>query len=172
MKLFVALFSLLSYLAALATAVPVESTASHSEPAAHSLVERAGGPAYKALATPCTAFYPRGHPQSTTTAKKSYRPKDKFAKHLVYSWDQPLSPSTNYKTIWSQCLEQCNGLSNCKSAYMGYQIPSLPRYGGPGGVLGVGCRMYDATFTSSDYVTMLNGTYVHAIAADLENCGK
>ncbi|GME52449.1 hypothetical protein GTA08_BOTSDO08653 [Neofusicoccum parvum] len=94
------------------------------------LTPRAGAPSYVPITPPCHLTYPRTTP--STTPPQSFRPAASLASAQLYSWDRPLSDEayTNSTALWTNCAEQCNGLSGCKSALLAYNVPGEARLGG------------------------------------------
>ncbi|KAF9632212.1 hypothetical protein BFW01_g3074 [Lasiodiplodia theobromae] len=141
---------------------------------------RAGAPAYVPITPPCSVSYPL--PQTSTTAANQtstdgYRPSAALtAAHQIYAWDRPASDAAyiNATTLWTNCIEQCNGLSGCKSAFLAYDVPAESHYGAPGGALGIGCRMYDVAVAAADFEIITNGSYVRPVAGVIggEGCAK
>ncbi|OJD29924.1 uncharacterized protein BKCO1_7000054 [Diplodia corticola] len=139
---------------------------------------RAGAPAYKPITPPCRVTDPLPATNATsdpTTA--GLRPSASLtASHQLYSWDRPASDAAylNASTLWTDCIEQCNGLSGCVSAFLAYDVPAEPRYGAPGGALGIACRMFDVAVAAADFAPVANGSYVRPVAGVIggEGCGK
>lgn len=140
---------------------------------------RAGAPAYVPITPPCSVSYPL--PQTTaanqTSSSTGYRPSAALtAAHQIYAWDRPASDAAyiNATTLWTNCVEQCNGLSGCKSAFLAYDVPAESHYGAPGGALGIGCRMFDVAVAAADFEVITNGSYVRPVAGVIggEGCAK
>lgn len=139
--------------ATLATASPIAN------------LPRAGAPSYVPITPPCSVSYPLSSSPSNATV--AYAPAAALtAAHKIYSWDRPLSDEAyvNATTLWSNCVEQCNGLDGCVSAFLAYNVPGESHYGGPAGNPSIGCRMYDVAVRESDFVGVANGTYERAVA--------
>jgi hypothetical protein len=134
------------------------------------LDRRAGGPAITPIPASCTIMNPLPHASQYygNGTVSGWVPSSDALSHQIYSWylSQP-----DYMTInnrWSNCIEQCNGLSGCASAFMAYNAP-LPKgyYGLPGGQLEVGCLFFNRTLTPLDFVTAKAGQYVNATAGNI-----
>lgn len=94
---------------------------------------------------------------------------------MIYSWDMPASvgEQQNATALWTQCIDQCNGLTGCQAAYLGYNVPSTAKYGLPEGYsLGIGCRMFNATLLDTDLVQVQGGNYTQAVTANIVGCDR
>lgn len=121
---------------------------------------QAGGPAIVPFDASCTLTSPLPYPNG-------YKPKASFVSaNLAYSayFDSPREPSA----VALQCFEQCNGLNGCKSAFLGYQIPT-PKgyYGTPGGDLTIACIMFTALLGPDDFVPAPREQYQNSSAANI-----
>lgn len=160
---------------ALLAASLTATTASPISSQLNSNVPRAGGPSYVPITAPCTVTDPL--PPSTNKNTTGFRPSTALtAAHQLYSWDRPAGDAAylNASTLWTNCVEQCNGLDGCVSAFLAYDVPAEPHYGAPGGALGIACRMFDVAVDESDFRSVSNGSYVRAVAGVIggEGCGK
>ncbi|KAJ6617003.1 hypothetical protein B0H10DRAFT_2035159 [Mycena sp. CBHHK59/15] len=133
---------------------------------------RAGGPAYVPITPPCTLSYPVSGPGSTPS--QAYHPAVDITSTQIYSWDidMPDSVYQNESAWWTECIEQCNGLSGCRAAFLAYEVPAESRYGAPGGYPSVGCRMFNVFLREGDFAAVTNGSYTQAIAGNIDGCGK
>ncbi|KAF2091471.1 hypothetical protein K490DRAFT_60911 [Saccharata proteae CBS 121410] len=137
------------------------------------ILPRAGAPSITPVAPPCYIDYPMTTP-NTTSNSTAYRPTANASTSLTYAWDQPLANSayTNQSTLWADCINQCNGLQGCKSAFLAYNVPSMPVYGTAGGEPSIMCQMYSVFMRKEDFVEVKNGSYVQALAGNIQGCGK
>lgn len=91
------------------------------------------------------------------------------ATHLIYSayFEGFLSRSTQA----TECMQQCYGFGNkgdCKSALLGYRIPTPEGYfGTAGGVLETACLLYDAYLNPTMFMTAPAGQYVNTTAMNI-----
>jgi len=148
-----------------AVALPVLAAASPIE-----LDRRAGGPAIVPLASNCTLMNPLPHASQHpgNASISGYQPSALFSSSQIYSWYIPQPDFISQEARWSNCIQQCNGLSGCVSAFMAYNAP-LPKgwLGLPGGELEVGCFMFNKTLTPLDFVAAQKGNYVNATAGNI-----
>lgn len=148
-------------------AVPFVALAS---PIAVDLEARAGGPAFTPIPANCTLMNPLPHASQHpgNGSVSGYVPSTSALTSQIYSWylSQPdfMAPASR----WESCIEQCNGLSGCSSAFMAYNAPT-PKgyYGTQGGVMSVGCMMFNRTLTPLDFVAATEGQYVNATAGNI-----
>lgn len=148
-----------------AVALPLLAAASPIE-----LDRRAGGPAIVPLASNCTLINPLPHASQHpgNASISGYQPSSLFSSSQIYSWYIPQPDFISQEARWSNCIQQCNGLSGCVSAFMAYNAP-LPKgwLGLPGGELEVGCFMFNTTLTPLDFVAAEKGNYVNATAGNI-----
>ena len=154
-------------------------------------IEPLAGGAPSAPTASCNVSYPMTHPDSFVASPVAFRPTDStFNNYLIYGYDIPKPAGwvkrctqEELQPLWNTCLERCNGLrvssqaaSNdtsvglCRSAFLAYNVPAAPKFNVTGGQLGIGCRMFNQTLTSTSFVQVTNGTYQYAIAANLLGC--
>ncbi|KAK7509631.1 uncharacterized protein IWZ02DRAFT_503303 [Phyllosticta citriasiana] len=151
--------TLISLLATLTTALPT----------ANNLNPRAGAPSYVPIEAPCYLSY-----ALAADASSAARPNVDIATTQIYHWDRALADAkySNETTLWTQCVEQCNGLSGCKAAFLAYNVPSEPIYTSPGGSPSIACRMFNVQLDPASFETVANGSYTQAMAANIAGCGK
>ncbi|KAF2805539.1 uncharacterized protein BDZ99DRAFT_574459 [Mytilinidion resinicola] len=122
------------------------------------LAPRAGGPAYTPIPATCPVYTVL--PVSLSSSPPHYAPLASVdAANQVYAayWDPA---STNDTDLYIGCLEQCNGLSGCKAAYIAWEVPTpAGYYGTPGGELMTGCLMYNRTLVAGDFGAAKEGTH-------------
>ncbi|KAK8197916.1 uncharacterized protein BKA78DRAFT_292973 [Phyllosticta capitalensis] len=147
-------------LATLTTALPTNNPIT--------LNPRAGGPAYVEIKPPCYLSY-----ALPSDASSAMRPTV-ATENQIYHWDQAMGDAaySNETTLWTQCTQQCNGLTGCKAAFLAYNVPSEPIYSSPGGNPSVACRMFNVVLDESSFEPVTNGSYVQAMAANIDGCGK
>ncbi|KAI5202354.1 hypothetical protein E4T39_04765 [Aureobasidium subglaciale] len=148
-----------------AVALPLLAAASPIE-----LERRAGGPAIVPLAANCTLMNPLPHASQHpgNASISGYTPSSSFSSSKIFSWYIPQPDFISQEARWSNCIQQCNGLTGCVSAYMAYNAP-LPKgwLGLPGGELEVGCFMFNRTLTPLDFEVAQSGQYVNATAGNI-----
>ena len=156
-------------------------------------IEPLAGGAPSAPIGTCNVSYPMTHPDTFVISPLAFRPADSaLDKYLIYSYDLPKPAGwvkrctqEELQPLWNTCLERCNGLrvssqaanndtsaglAVCRSAFLAYNVPAAPKFNVTGGQLGIGCRMFNQTLTSTSFVQVTNGTYQYAIAANLLGC--
>lgn len=126
---------------------------------------QAGGPSIIPIPSSCNVTNPLPY-------SDGYMPSANFTSaNVVYSayYDSPGEPSA----VAQQCFEQCHGLSGCKSAFSGYQIPT-PKgyYGTAGGELEIGCIMFGTFMAPGDFVPAPEGQYQNSSAANISCPGR
>lgn len=144
-------------------ALPVLAMASPIE-------RRAGGPAITPIPSNCTVTNPLPHANHFcgNGTVSGWEPSSEALQSKVYQWylSQPDFQSVNQR--WGGCIDQCNGLSGCKSAFMAYNAPTPKGYfGTQGGALEVGCLFFNRTLTPLDFVPAVKGQYVNATAGNI-----
>ncbi|KAL1640716.1 hypothetical protein SLS58_006730 [Diplodia intermedia] len=173
--------TIVALLAASLTATTASPISSQPQPLPNNNnAPRAGGPSYVPITPPCAVTDPLPPPPSTDTANQTsagIRPSSALtAAHQLYSWDRPAGDAAylNASTLWGNCVEQCNGLDGCVSAFLAYDVPAEPRHGAPGGAPGIACRMFDVAVGEGDFRPVANGSYVRAVAGVIggDGCGK
>ncbi|KAK5138430.1 hypothetical protein LTR08_000016 [Meristemomyces frigidus] len=134
------------------------------------LTTRAGGPSIVPIPTNCTLTNPFPHASCSNTTANGYMPSSNFTStHLAYSayFEGSSSPSAQA----TQCIQQCYGLGPsgaCKSAMLGYQIPTPPGlFGTAGGVLETACLMFDTYLDPHIFVAAPRGQYLNATAKNI-----
>ncbi|KAK5119630.1 hypothetical protein LTR85_007459 [Meristemomyces frigidus] len=131
---------------------------------------RAGGPIAEPIPSNCTLINPLPHASCGNTTTSGYMPRSNFtAANLVYSayFEGFLSQSAQA----TECMQQCYGYGepgDCKSALVGYSIPT-PKgyYGTAGGVLETACLLYGAYMDPTVFVAAPSGQYVNLTAVNI-----
>ncbi|KAF2489300.1 hypothetical protein BU16DRAFT_544696 [Lophium mytilinum] len=129
-----------------------------SKPISKPLTPRAGGPAFTPIPATCPVYTVLPVPLSSSPPR--YAPLASVdTSNQVYAayWDPS---STNDTDVYIGCLEQCNGFSGCKAAYIAWDVPTpAGYYGTPGGDLMTGCLMYNRTLVVGDFGVAKEGTH-------------
>lgn len=135
------------------------------------LTRRAGGPAYVPIPSDCTVLNPMPKQPATcgNGTVDGMMPSAKFvAASQIYSFYLGQPDFETINTRWEGCLEQCNGLEGCVTAFLGYSVPTpAGYYGTAGGVPSVGCLMFNTTLTPLDFVAAPAEQYVNATAGNI-----
>ena len=135
--------------------------------AASPIEKRAGGPAIVPIPSNCTIINPLPHAACGTANVNGWMPASNES--LLYSayFDGFLNQSEQAE----QCLEQCYGYGNpgqCKSAFVGYQIPTPPGYFGTnGGDLETACLLYSTYSDPTNFTVAPAGQYLNATAGNI-----
>lgn len=134
------------------------------------LIERAGGPTSEPIPATCTVINPLPHAACGISNVNGYKPDPAFAKaNLLYEayFTTGLSQAEDAK----QCKQQCYGYGTtgeCKSSFVGYQVPTPKGYQGTtGGSLETGCLLFKEYLTPLDFVASAEGRYLNATAASI-----
>lgn len=152
------------------------------------IFSRAGG-APSANIDSCDVKYPLVSPWDLSSPQAALRPKyGILSKYLIYSYDLPLqgddASSADLETLFTQCLERCNGLrqsaraanngqpvkGECQSAFMAYNMPSLAKYGDNGGTPVIGCRLFKKMLSRNCVTAVRNGSFTNAIIGNIASC--
>ncbi|KAK4544136.1 hypothetical protein LTR36_004634 [Oleoguttula mirabilis] len=147
----------------LASVLPLLAAASPIQP-------RAGGPIAEPIPSNCTLINPLPHASCGNATTSGYMPTSNFtATNLVYSayFEGFLSQPAQA----TECMQQCYGFGDkgdCKSALLGYRIPT-PKgyYGTVGGDLETACLLYGAYLNPNVFVPAPSGQYVNATAQNI-----
>ncbi|KAF2762952.1 hypothetical protein EJ05DRAFT_471917 [Pseudovirgaria hyperparasitica] len=131
--------------------------------AAASLPKRAGGPAIIPLPADCPVTSPTSELSESSTG--GYKPSDAAMGANVYYY---YNPNVNF----TQCQEQCYGLSGCTSVFKAANAPTpAGGYYGAGGVLEEACLMFSRYLTTDDFVEAQQGQYTNVQSANI-GCAK
>lgn len=132
---------------------------------------RAGGPSFVPIPQNCTVTNPLPHASQYcgNGTVSGYKPSANFkASHQIYDYYLPAPTGETLNAQWSGCLEQCNGLDGCVSALLAYNAPTpAGYYGTTGGVLEIGCLMFNASMTPNNFVAAAKGHYVNETAGNI-----
>lgn len=120
----------------------------------------AGGPAIIPFAANCTLTNPLPH-------SNGYMAKPSFVS-ANRAYAAYFDTTRESSAITLQCFEQCNGVSGCKSAFLGYRIPTPEGYyGTSGGSLAIGCIMFTKFLGPEDFVPAPEGQYRNISAVNV-----
>lgn len=113
---------------------------------------------------------PLPHAACGTANVNGYMPASNFSSaNLIYS--AYFESSLNQSAQAEQCLQQCYGFGlpgTCKSALLGYNIPTPPGFfSTAGGQLETACLLYSATMDPNTFITAPSGQYVNETAGNI-----
>lgn len=132
---------------------------------------RAGGPAAVPIPANCTVVNPFTQFDYTLATTNGLMPSAGLnSSHAIYSsfYD---TPSDDQSVDAIRCMEECYGYGSrgtCKAAVLAFQAPTpVGYYDTPGGVLEVGCIMYDAYLSPSDFEAAPDGQYLNMTTGNI-----
>lgn len=148
-------------------ALPLLALAS---PIASSVKARAGAPAIVPLPANCTLTdslpHASDHPGNGTIS--GWKPTNATLQSEIYEFFLEQPDFYSYNARYEQCLEQCHGLSGCKSVFFSNNaIVPAGYYFSSGGEEALGCIMFSKYLTPYDFEPAANGTYVNATSANI-----
>lgn len=148
----------------LAAVLPALALASPIKP-------RAGGPAFVPIPANCTVVNPLPHASDYCGhgTVSGWMPSTNFTSlNQIYEFYLEAPTGETVDQQWEGCLEQCNGLDGCVSAFLAYNDPTpAGYYGTPGGVLEIGCQMFSTYLTPLDFTPAPAGQYVSETAGNI-----
>jgi hypothetical protein len=128
--------------------------------------KRAGGPAFTPIPSTCPVYTVLPVPLSSSPPHYAPLASVDASNQVYAAYYEPAS--SNDTSVYIGCLEQCNGLSGCKAAYIAWDVPT-PKgyYGTPGGDLMTACLMYNRTLVVADFEVAGSGTHRDARMGNL-----
>lgn len=120
---------------------------------ASALAIRAGGPPFVPIPSNCTVPNPLPPPALNYSTNGLSVSPSTLNSSGVYSYYLALPDYQPMSERWEGCLEQCNGLGGCVSAFMadGVKTPK-GYYGTSGGTPSRACLMFDRYLEGCDFV--------------------